>query len=923
MHDADFYTLGLLDLGAMLGNTDLTQSTGLPAPPVIARLAGLSAQAIESLTSPSCLALLQARELLQAELEESRRSMAEAIGHALLGFNVEHRRFLLAIKRSCFNRREIGIHREKTLWNVLIRLSPNLAERMAALEDQLRANDLALTALYKRERTRERRHVLDLIEDHRFLRGVALGSPGLVQKIRAHAPSLTASDPLKHPAKWEQSLLRFVTRAAAKLSANSTLTTYALGSIQASPSSQALHFVHSPQRELSLVRADRPETEKLENLLLRHPAVRARAFVASNNKCEELEAGRHRFLRGGHWTLDPGAKDLRFVAPSRITLNLSNSLLGVAQKALRSGELRYDRLLAILRDALQGIPIADTPSTCPESALDQFLDLGLLVLMPPWRPYDAWLEQQICEFLRAVPNAPALLSIADILDELLAAERRFASTPRPETAIASMEDTFSRLLNTVAHQVGHEGSLTTRPHFFEDVLVEPVAPSADNRILIQVAASTVQKILESATLVSRFAGLFNHRHDVLHTLAAWWKDHEPSRREIPFLVIAQGFAPIWSQFIHFNKTANASTLSMFDPLQTSSLRTLLELRRTLLVNYRALLSASPTKDLISPQDLAELVQSLPCRYAPLVGSCVFVQPIDADGDYWVLNDIHEGTGRYLSRVTPLLEKPLQQRFLDHLTARSTVALEGEEADLLEVMNPWGNLVNAHPPQAAKVLDIPGLRLDLPPARRIRLGDLTVQADLDAEDFRLVDASGRRMLPVNLSTLADVWHPNILRFLLAFGPGQTRGVFPPAHSEGDDNLCSFDRLTCGKLVLRRRRWMIAIQCLREGLQGLSALESYAYVQTWRRRLQLPQVGFYSERTYHGAFKPQYVDLSSPSLCGLFVSSLSRMTAGHLVLEEALPSPASYPFDVMANRRGLELLIDSLAIRAAGGAHSAKA
>jgi hypothetical protein len=485
-----------------------------------------------------------------------------------------------------------------------------------------------------------------------------------------------------------------------------------------------------------------------------------------------------------------------------------------------------------------------------------------------------------------------------------------------------MEAAFARLLNSVVYLAGHEGLLNIQARFFEEVLFEVAGSSADDRGVFQIEASMVQGILQSAGMVSRFAGLFNHRHDVLHTLAAWWRKHEPSRREVPFTEIAQRFSPLWKQFLHFHKTANESSLNTFDPLHAAALETLREKRRTLLSQYKRMLNTSPTKDILPPQQFEDLLQALPRRYAPLLGSCAFVQPVDAQGKSWVLNHLHEGTGRYLSRVTPMLEGHLQQRFLDQLTARSVVALEGEEAELIEVMHPWGNLVNAHAPQAARVLDIRGLHLGLPRERRIALSELTIQADLDSETFRLIDSSGRRLLPVNLSTLADVWHPNLLRFLLVFGPGETRGVFPSSYSEGDENFRSFSRLTCGKLVLCRRRWAMGIENLRQALEGLTDPQAYFYIHDWRRRLDLPSVGFYNERTYHGAFKPQYIDFDSPSLCRLFVSSLQKAVNKHLIFEEALPSPTDFPFDASMTQRGFELLVDSFAIRTVSGNPAAK-
>ena len=891
---------------------------GLAAHPVIVRLAGLPAQVLEPLTSASCSALLQARAPLEEELGQARRSMVEAIGDALPGFDATIRRFFLTIKRNCFNDRDIEPLRRKAEWAELLKVSPDLAERIVALEEQLRENDRALDTLYESELTRERRHILTLVEDRRFLRGVALGRPGLVEKVRARSPFISASEFLKNQEKWEQSLLRFVTRAAAKLSANSTLTAYGLGSIQDSPSPMGLRFVGSPQREVSLVRVNRPELEQLQALLMRYPAVRERALVAWNDSLEELEPGRYRFLRDGRWSLEPGAKELHFVLPAWIKVKLSNPVLDNARDLLREGTLRYDTLLALLEDRHGA---GDTTEPRIRMALDQLVDLGLLILMPPWPTHEARLEQRIGQFLRALPDEPALRAAAGALDELLALEAGFASAPRPESSVADMEDAFSRLLNTVVHLTGHEGPLATRAHFFEDVLLESAVSSDGDREIFHIASPMAQEILHTARLVSRFAGLFNVRHDVLHTLAAWWREHEPSRREVPFTEIARGFAPLWKQFFQFHKTANEDALNTFDPLHTDSLAGLRERRAALLNRSREMLSTSPAKDFLPVRQLAELVEPLPQRYAPQLGTCVFVQPLDAEGDCWALNRLHEGTGRYLSRVTPLLEGPRQQRFLNHLIARSVVELEGEEADLLEVKYPWSHLTRAHPPQAARVLDLRGLHLDLPRERRIGLGDLTIQADLDSETFRLIDPSGRRLLPVNLSTLSDAGLPNLLRLLLAFGPGETRAVFPLTLWEGDEDFRSFNRLTCGKLVLRRRRWTIDIEKFRGDLEALSDFRAYVAIHDWRHRLGLPAVGFYYELTYHKIFKPQYIDFSSPSLCRLFVSSLRKMATGHLTLEEALPSPADFPFDASMHRRGLELLIDSLAIRTVSGNRSA--
>jgi hypothetical protein len=896
--------------------TATVTSPGLAVPPVIGRLAGLPARVLEPLKSPIAAALLQAREEVERELAGARNAMVDAIAETLPGFGPTDRRLLLAVKRNCFNGEDINRYSKKAEWSALLQVSASLAERIMTLEEQLQAQDRELDLLYARELTRERRHVLDLVEDRRFLRGVAMGTPDLVQKVHSQAPSLLASDFAKPSAKWEESLLRFVTRAAAKLSANSTLTSYAPGSIRRSAVACGLQFDRAPQTEVSLVRLKRPQLEQFQALLMCHPTVRRRALVAWNDSAEELEPGRFRFVRDGHWKLEPDAEELQYVEPARVKVTPSNPLLGSAREMLREGVLRYDDLLA----RLETLPTGGASDA--RAGLEQLIELGLLLLLPPWSLYEPWLERRISHFLRSIPEEEnGVREIAEAVAELVSREEAFASAPRPEVAVFEMAESYSRLMHTVAPFAGHHGRLVTRASFFEDVLCEAVQDSGEDRGVFEIASTTVDEILRVVRLVSRFDGLFNLRHDVQHTLASWWRNHAPARRQIPFNELAEGFAPVWRQFLKFYDEAKESPLSTFDPLSSSALAALRENRQWLLSRTWELVDRSPAKDSLSAPALTELLEALPRRYAPLVGASVFLQPTNPEGTAWVLNNVTEGTGRYLSRVVPVLEGWRRDRMLDHLTARSVIDLESEEADLLEVKHPWMNLVRAHPPQAARVLDLRGLHHDLPRERRLSLGDLVVQADLDAETFRLVDRSGRRVLPTSLSAISDSGLPNRLRFLLMFGPGEARGVFPFSWSEGEGDVVSIHRLTCENVVTRRRAWKIAVARLRERVESVTDRQSYVLIDRWRRSLGLPEEGYYHELANRGKQKPQFVRFDSPSLCRLFVSSLGRMAGASLHFVESLPSSMDFPLDAFMERRGFEILIDQLAIRDLGGNSSA--
>ena len=842
----------------------------------------------------------------------------DGISEALLQFDAATRGFLLKIKRDCFNGRSIGKYQEDPRWAALLRVSSRSAQEIVGLECRLWDLERAIAKSYESGHVRERSHIVSLTEDSRFLRGIALGRLGLVEKIRSRAPSIKGAEVLGKPQKWETSLLRFVTRTAAKLSANSTLTAYALGSIKNSTSPQGLHFNRSTHREISLVRVDRPEIEQFLTLLMRRPAVRVKGLLAWNDSLEEIESGRYRFLRGRYWDLEPGGGAFQYVRPVRVTTRLPGEILEATRGALRQGPLPYLELLSRVEAHADNIVGDFGPSV--RDSLDHFVDIGLLLLMPPWPTQEDRLEQRIRQLLQGLSDDPSLHRVASGLDELLRLEKELATSLRPERTIVDLKDAFSGLIQAVLPLNNIASPLEIRPHLYEDVLFEPSKPELDSEVF-QLSSSTVARLFESVDLASRFAGLFNHRHDVLHTLAAWWKQHEPSRREMPFFEVARGFSALWKQYLPFVNRASESATYTFDPLSTDSLARLLERRQQLLRESAALVEKSPEMETVRVSDLAKLLDAIPRQYVSMLGASVFVQPVDATASSWVLNQIHEGTGRYLSRLTPVLEGNRRQRFVDHLIARSTVTVDGEEADLLEVTDPNAYLTNAHPIQAAKVLHFRGLHLGLARDRCVDLGDLRVRADLDAESFRVLDASGRRVLPVHLSSRRDAALSSILRFLLIFGPGETRGVFPFPYSEKKGDLRIFNRLTCGNLVLHRRRWDVPLASLRKEIEGATDLVAYEHTHTWRRRLGLPAIGFYYERTYSGGVKPQLVDFSSPSLCRLFVLSIRKEKAEQMRFEEALPLPEDFPFDNSAQRRAVEFLIDGLAIRASSRNNSA--
>ena len=873
---------------------------GLDCQPIVGRLAGLDGQLLERFGNTRCLPILDELHAIERELAGLRPALVERIEKGLTLYDPASRRFLLQVKRHCFNGREIAPLRRSERWQDLASLAGAAAERIAELELEAARLEQDLEPAFAEGLREERRLVAGLLADRRFVRGVAIGKSDLIRLARQKARALDTAGFRRGLAKWELSLARYATRAAGKLSVNSTLTSYCTGRAVPAPGDSGLRLPAPAAGERSLVRMNRQEIEHFQQLLLRDPRFKSYRRIAWNDSLEEPEPGQYRFLRDACWTFEPGAADFGLTPPARIKVRLHNQTLDAARSCLLAGPLGYEQLVSRLR--------RDDPRPAAEvdREIEQLLELGILIAQPPWSICEPWLEEAIASCLHALRD-PELEPLTRALDRLLELERTFAAAERPEEHLEEMKQAAVRLMEPVGvlpHVVEH---LRQKTQFFEDVL------QGDGEAGFEVGAAEVERLMESADLVQRFAGLFNYRHDVLHTLAGWWRAQAPERAKMPFLELAKAFAPVFKHYGPAHHSAGENVLSSFDPLQLSSLAELRERRKALIDASRAMLLASPEQDRLTNGDLQALLRGLPSRYAPLVGAGVFVQPL-GEGAGWVMNQLCEGTGRYLSRVTPVLGETARRFFVDHLVDRSTLPVDGEEAQLLEIVYPWGNLVSAHEPQSRLVLDMRGLNLELPAERKIRLEELTVEADLEQEKFRLSGRHGRRLLPAHLCSMVDAGLPLLLRLLLMFGPGETRGVFPLALAEGDDERRTYRRVICGDLVVRRKSWSLAIGKLKGALPGLDDFAAYREVNRWWRQQGLPAQAYYWTTTWGGRVKPQFIDAGSGILCSLFAASLLKKKSSHLVVDEALPAPKDFPLDARRQRRCFELLIDSMAVRA---------
>jgi len=151
----------------------------------------------------------------------------------------------------------------------------------------------------------------------------------------------------------------------------------------------------------------------------------------------------------------------------------------------------------------------------------------------------------------------------------------------------------------------------------------------------------------------------------------------------------------------------------------------------------------------------------------------------------------------------------------------------------------------------------------------------------------------------------------------FGPYDVRQVFPRPPAVKSGCVSFSERLECGNLVFRRKRWEI----LRDealGAFAASGADAFRSVRVWCEENHLPKQIYVYEQMHRGgdpvqSFKPQFIDFSSPSLVSLFLS-IVRKNPHNSFVEESLPSSWDFPSDPAGRGRALELQIDSLALRA---------
>lgn len=940
-----------------MSDHEAAQGTRDPLP-LLLRVAGLSTVDLEPFSSDLPLRVARHAELAK-KLAVAREALVDRLYRSVPEADPEVRGVLLDVKRDAYNGRPLAPHREHSQWAEVTRVAGETVARVVALEAELETARRDYEAAYERRCRAEHRQLLELRTHRRFVRGLALASPVLAAGI-ARLPEAFDGPYDRKQRKAAQSLLRYASRAVCKLSPYSTLTPVALaeardghtGGPRWRPETE-LDLHPGPWSEWSLLRARRFVPSRWVHLLFSHPPLRRRLRVALNGSLTEIAPGRLLVLRPGAWTTSEEGR-LEYRPDAVVTLGLQGPLVEWLRAELPRREPTYRELLSELAEGLtpEGQPAPTREDLT--AAVEQLLDAGLLVLRTPWPLYEAHLEQRLLEYLKEITlegtsheeqpgeERAALAPVIGALERLLELQLGYRRTEEPARVVRRLQgllgEIWDALLGLVDPPRDIEADRSGANVFYEDVFLTPrgggteggdaescapTGPEPDGPVagLLELPRETVTELYETAAPLLRISDLANRRHDLRLALAARMERQWPERTEVGLVELFAAVQDLWKDFTRFDLEARRRSPggaggATFDPLGLPAAAELREERRRVFEALSGRVESDGHESRLERRELGTIAGTISRRWSPPTAAALLVQPADPAGRLWVLNRLAEGTGRLGSRFTPVMDPSDRCRVLSHLVARSVLESDGERFELLDLPSIQGDTLNVHAPQTLRLLEPPGETLDLPPERRVFLGELRLRRTGDG-DLRLIDGRGRNLLPVYLGVADLVYLPGWVRFLARLGPGELEILRPGSTVRTTDGLAVRERLTLGRLVLYRRRWRIA-PGRRPGRLGRHAdPETFAALHRWRQELELPRRFYVIERRPapdpRPVFKPQYVDLSSPLFADIFLGILDQQGDEPLVLEEALPAPDAYPGDGGKGRRAVEVVIEGLSLQ----------
>ncbi|MER7505600.1 lantibiotic dehydratase [Nonomuraea pusilla] len=846
-----------------------------PAPPAVARVGGLPAAALHVLACPEATRLAVRVVHLTEELTRRAAVLSDAL-FEVIGATGAHKPVLVAIRRDLH-----GLRRPKRVEVLPAPLAGPVRTWISLWEERARARAVLPDVLAREERSA-----------WRALRGLA-ATPAVRHGLAHASPDLSAdlekwlADPGRRPRPSTlASLLRYVTRVAAKTSPFSTFTT--VHEVRWVDGGAAWQVPDTAPTVV--VEADVGLRLLVESVLPRTPEVAA-ARVVRLSPAAYASGDRLAFP-------EPGG---RMRAVDR------TSALDTLVELLRA-EQRWDTAIAKLTGAGPAGDGADDGAddgagdgagdgaddgtrdsasdgtAAAEQVLSGLVRGGLVEAVVPVPGQAARPFARLADWAAPAPPAGPLHRIQAALDQAgplgdgdpsasvcaHVARRLTAELPALGLPVMPVPDLRRRVLR-------------------ESALGAPVA----------CALPEWRPVLADLQRVRRWLAVHDPMLPLRLTLADQVRDWFGPGSAAPLLDV---YARV--------RTAEPGTpldpgfLEHPDPLAGATDPRLIRLRELRAASVAALTGGRAGEALSEPPAWVRDPGPVTCYVQPFQGE---------DGLRLVLNAAHGGHGRGITRWTRLLgaepapapppgEPPAAESPPGELPPGELPPGELPSGEfppgefppgaclVAELPGTFGHSVNLHAPATGWELTYPGAVNQAPPERRVPLAELQVRHDAGRGVVELWwPRAGRRVVPVHAGMMSETLLPPLARLLVeAFGTTHlTHPTLPPvARAAGP-------RIDLGRVTLARAQWTARREEIpRRG--GGDAAHLVA-VHAWLRAAGIPRRCFVRVRepqvrrdrlAFDKRHKPVFVDFGSwPSV--LEFDRIVTRAAGDLELTEALP------------------------------------
>lgn len=863
----------------------------------IARIAGLPADAVLELRDTDLTRQVLALDQRPADHQRVKTLLSDQLYEVIGDAEPELRRHLLSVRRDSHNSRSLERHAKREYWATVVALCPAAIEALRR-ERQCRKAEDELTEAYERSRERAVACLWQCpSSDPGFRRGLALASPDLTRTYFKYRDRPNALKGRKRR-RFEESLTRYVSRAAVKLSPYSTLTRVAFGRLRhgAPP---GLRWTSEKWCEVSSVQARRYLLEQLVAVWSAIPGVRER-LALTGNRSVAAYGPKLRFLRPPSWQPDDSGHSLKLRSSGISQLPddpLWHRLLEAAEESATWSQAvgHLENQLAIDRGSAEGL-------------LQRGRSVGLIEVLPPWNRDQPHLEAALLKAMESHGGPdPARESLAAAIE--LQKGFRDMEDSRVDSVAARVESHLLeafKALGSASELKVETPWILRRQEVYEDVLLQPRDGPQDQGLGLSSTLAT--DLLETLSPWVELAQCLSPRWDFLLTLG---HSLRPSGDDFLLMDVFIGGQKLWRQYREHLRDAGRP--KGFNPFDLKEIHQLHGLQDDLRRGTHRLFNTTANVS-IDRSELLQLTDRIPMLLRQRIGACAFVQAADQTGERWVLNEMFEGTGRYSGRFAQLLRGDTRRQFLDACRA----ARPETPGEWMELAWARGDNLMAHPPLRDTLLESPGDTghgsANEEPRRTLGPRDLRLKVPKDpAEPPYLTDPEGARLYSLHLGGAAALFLPSWLQFVATFGPQETSFPSPPIQWQEVRPGVSFaPRITLDNLVLRRARWKLSAE-LQELSSTTEPLIFFRTLHQLLRDIDAPDRLYLIEKVStpdgFSRWKPQFLDLS----CPLFVDILQRALAqDDAVIEEALPVPEDFPRAFDGRRRGLELQLDQVAI-----------